>query len=61
MEFVISYDMRAPAFGAPIKDLYAAALDQCSWADDLGFDVPDRGQIAREFGRVATLLLGWVC
>ena len=38
MEFVISYDMRAPAFGAPVGDLYAAALDQCAWADDLGFD-----------------------
>ena len=25
MEFVISFDMRAPAFGAPIRDLYEAA------------------------------------
>jgi hypothetical protein len=23
--------------------------------------VPDRGQIAREFGRLVTLLLGWEC
>ena len=37
MEFVISFDMRAPDFGAPAKDLYAAALDQCAWADDIGF------------------------
>lgn len=44
MEFVISYDMRAPAFGAPAKDLYAAALDQCSWADELGFDVVGLGE-----------------
>jgi len=44
MEFVISYDMRAPAFGAPAKDLYAAALDQCGWADDLGFDVVGLGE-----------------
>jgi len=44
MEFVISYDMRAPAFGAPAKDLYAAALDQCGWADELGFDVVGLGE-----------------
>ena len=37
MDFVVSYDMRAPAFGAPARELYAAALDQCAWADDLGF------------------------
>jgi len=34
----ISYDMRAPDFGAPARELYAAALDQAAWADDLGFD-----------------------
>ncbi len=44
MEFVISYDMRAPAFGAPAGDLYAAALDQCAWADDLGFDCVGFGE-----------------
>jgi alkanesulfonate monooxygenase SsuD/methylene tetrahydromethanopterin reductase-like flavin-dependent oxidoreductase (luciferase family) len=33
----LSYDMRAPAFGPPATDLYAAALDQCEWADSLGF------------------------
>ncbi len=44
MEFVISYDMRAPSFGAPARDLYAAALDQCAWADDLGFDVVGLGE-----------------
>jgi alkanesulfonate monooxygenase SsuD/methylene tetrahydromethanopterin reductase-like flavin-dependent oxidoreductase (luciferase family) len=37
VDFVVSYDMRAPAFGAPARELYAAALDQCAWADDLGF------------------------
>ncbi len=44
MEFVISYDMRAPAFGASPRDLYAAALDQCAWADDLGFDCVGLGE-----------------
>lgn len=44
MEFVISYDMRAPSFGAPSRDLYAAALDQCAWADDIGFDVVGLGE-----------------
>jgi alkanesulfonate monooxygenase SsuD/methylene tetrahydromethanopterin reductase-like flavin-dependent oxidoreductase (luciferase family) len=33
----LSYDMRAPDFGPPAVDLYAAALDQCEWADGLGF------------------------
>ena len=44
MEFTISFDMRAPDFGAPAKDLYAAALDQCSWADELGFDFVGIGE-----------------
>jgi alkanesulfonate monooxygenase SsuD/methylene tetrahydromethanopterin reductase-like flavin-dependent oxidoreductase (luciferase family) len=44
MEFVISYDMRAPGFGASARELYAAALDQCAWADDLGFDCVGLGE-----------------
>jgi len=44
VEFVISYDMRAPGFGAPARDLYAAALDQCVWADDLGLDAVGLGE-----------------
>lgn len=38
MQLVLTYDMRAPDFGAPARDLYAAALDQAAWADALGFD-----------------------
>lgn len=38
MRFTISFDMRAPAFGAPAGALYGAALDMCAWADELGFD-----------------------
>jgi alkanesulfonate monooxygenase SsuD/methylene tetrahydromethanopterin reductase-like flavin-dependent oxidoreductase (luciferase family) len=34
--FTLRFDMRAPAFGAPNADLYAAALDMCSWAEDHG-------------------------
>ena len=33
----LAYDMRAPEFGATPAELYAAALDQCEWADRLGF------------------------
>lgn len=44
MELVISYDMRAPAFGAPAGALYAAALDQVAWADELGFDTVGLGE-----------------
>jgi hypothetical protein len=44
MELVISYDMRAPTFGAPARALYAAALDQVEWADALGFDKVGLGE-----------------
>jgi alkanesulfonate monooxygenase SsuD/methylene tetrahydromethanopterin reductase-like flavin-dependent oxidoreductase (luciferase family) len=36
-ELGLVYDMRAPAFGAPAVDLYRAAIEQCAWADRLGF------------------------
>ena len=38
MRLSLRYDMRAPAIGAPAEVLYAASLDQCAWADKLGFD-----------------------
>src|SRR5262245_21806175 len=44
MELVISYDVRAPGFGAPARELYAAALDQAQWADELGFDTVGLGE-----------------
>jgi len=44
MELCITYDMRAPEFGADRNDLYACALDQAAWADDLGFDVVGLGE-----------------
>lgn len=44
MELVISYDMRAPDWGADARSLYAAALDQVSWADELGFDTVGLGE-----------------
>jgi alkanesulfonate monooxygenase SsuD/methylene tetrahydromethanopterin reductase-like flavin-dependent oxidoreductase (luciferase family) len=34
----LTYDMRAPDFGAPTVDLYKAAVEQCAWADRLGID-----------------------
>ena len=34
--YSIRFDMRAPAFGAPTTDLYAAAIDMCSWAEQHG-------------------------
>jgi alkanesulfonate monooxygenase SsuD/methylene tetrahydromethanopterin reductase-like flavin-dependent oxidoreductase (luciferase family) len=34
----LTYDMRAPDFGAAAVDLYRAAVEQCAWADRLGFD-----------------------
>ena len=44
MEFVLSYDMRAPDFGAARRELFAAALDQVQWADALGFDSVGLGE-----------------
>lgn len=44
MEKVMIFDMRAPAFGAPIGSLYAAALDMAAWADEVGFDVLGFGE-----------------
>lgn len=44
MEKVMIFDMRAPAFGAPSRDLYAAALDMAAWADAVGFDVLGFGE-----------------
>jgi alkanesulfonate monooxygenase SsuD/methylene tetrahydromethanopterin reductase-like flavin-dependent oxidoreductase (luciferase family) len=44
MEFVISFDMRAPSFGAPAADLYAAAIDMCQWADEIGFECVGLGE-----------------
>ena len=44
MEFVVSFDMRAPAFGASADRLYAAALDISAWADRLGFQAIGLGE-----------------
>jgi alkanesulfonate monooxygenase SsuD/methylene tetrahydromethanopterin reductase-like flavin-dependent oxidoreductase (luciferase family) len=38
VDFSLRYDLRAPAFGPPQADLFAACLDQCQWADDIGFE-----------------------
>jgi len=34
--FSLRFDMRAPEFGAPIAELYAAALDMSAWAEEHG-------------------------
>jgi alkanesulfonate monooxygenase SsuD/methylene tetrahydromethanopterin reductase-like flavin-dependent oxidoreductase (luciferase family) len=34
--FTLRFDMRAPAWGAPIEDLYAAAIDMAAWAESRG-------------------------
>jgi alkanesulfonate monooxygenase SsuD/methylene tetrahydromethanopterin reductase-like flavin-dependent oxidoreductase (luciferase family) len=44
MQLTVTYDLRAPDFGTRRSELYAAALDQVSWADDLGFDVVGLGE-----------------
>ena len=44
MELVMIFDMRAPAFGAPRSEVFAAALDIAAWADEIGFDVLGLGE-----------------
>jgi alkanesulfonate monooxygenase SsuD/methylene tetrahydromethanopterin reductase-like flavin-dependent oxidoreductase (luciferase family) len=34
--FSMRFDMRAPTFGAPAPDLYAAAIEMSAWAEDHG-------------------------
>ncbi|MFI5507285.1 LLM class flavin-dependent oxidoreductase [Mycobacterium sp. NPDC051804] len=34
--FTLRFDMRAPASGAPVTDLYGAAIDMCAWAETRG-------------------------
>ncbi|MGB8363308.1 MAG: LLM class flavin-dependent oxidoreductase [Rhizomicrobium sp.] len=38
VQTTVSFDMRAPAFGAPTEDLYAAALEMAAFADKMGVD-----------------------
>jgi alkanesulfonate monooxygenase SsuD/methylene tetrahydromethanopterin reductase-like flavin-dependent oxidoreductase (luciferase family) len=44
MELCLTYDMRAPDFGAHRNALYDCALDQVAWADELGFDLVGLGE-----------------
>ena len=39
MRLALRYDMRAPSIGAPAPALYAASIEQCAWADRLGFEM----------------------
>jgi alkanesulfonate monooxygenase SsuD/methylene tetrahydromethanopterin reductase-like flavin-dependent oxidoreductase (luciferase family) len=34
--FMLRFDMRAPSFGAPVGELYAAALEMASWSESRG-------------------------
>lgn len=36
MVFTIRFDMRAPSSGVPTSELYAAAIDMCSWSEARG-------------------------
>ena len=35
--YILRFDLRAPAFGAPVADLYATALDMAAWSEEHGF------------------------
>ena len=34
--FLVRFDLRSPSFGAPITELYRAALDMAAWVEDRG-------------------------
>jgi alkanesulfonate monooxygenase SsuD/methylene tetrahydromethanopterin reductase-like flavin-dependent oxidoreductase (luciferase family) len=34
--FTLRFDMRAPGWAAPARDLYAGAIDMCAWAETRG-------------------------
>jgi alkanesulfonate monooxygenase SsuD/methylene tetrahydromethanopterin reductase-like flavin-dependent oxidoreductase (luciferase family) len=36
MMFTLRFDMRAPSWAGPARDLYAAAIDMCGWAETRG-------------------------
>jgi alkanesulfonate monooxygenase SsuD/methylene tetrahydromethanopterin reductase-like flavin-dependent oxidoreductase (luciferase family) len=38
MRLALRYDMRAPEIGASPAALYEASIEQCAWADRLGFE-----------------------
>lgn len=38
VQTTVSFDMRAPAWGTPAAELYAAALDMAAFADEIGVD-----------------------
>ena len=38
IRLALRYDMRAPSIGAPAAALYPAVVEQCSFADAVGFD-----------------------
>lgn len=44
MQLVMVHDLSTPDFGAPQGEIYAAALDQAAWADDVGFDTLALGE-----------------
>jgi len=44
MQLQLAFELRSPDCGAPHRELYAAMLDICAWADDVGFDVVNFGE-----------------
>jgi len=38
MRLALRYDMRAPDIGAAPHELYATSIEQCEWADRVGFE-----------------------
>jgi alkanesulfonate monooxygenase SsuD/methylene tetrahydromethanopterin reductase-like flavin-dependent oxidoreductase (luciferase family) len=46
----LRYDLRSPPFGAGAPELWAAALEQCAWADRLGVETVFLGEHHGDLG-----------
>jgi len=44
MQLQLAFELRSPACGAPHRELYAAMLDICAWADENGFELVNFGE-----------------
>ncbi|MBP8925466.1 MAG: LLM class flavin-dependent oxidoreductase [Pseudomonadales bacterium] len=44
MQLQLAFELRSPSCGASHRELYAAMLDICAWADEIGFSTVNFGE-----------------
>lgn len=60
MHLTITFNMRAPEWGVPAVDLYAAAIDMSAWADRLNSRLYDSLNIITRATVIFPLLSSWL-